>query len=86
MMWMVPAKSRFPAKRATCCRLAMCRFHDRSPARTRRDADLRTRLGQTGRERFTDQFRHQTMTRRIREVYQEILESSGTFPPCPPGN
>lgn len=37
------------------------------------DAALRTRLGQTGRERFTDQFRHQTMTRRIREVYQEIL-------------
>jgi glycosyltransferase involved in cell wall biosynthesis len=37
------------------------------------DANLRTRLGQTGRERFTDQFRHQTMTRRIREVYQEVL-------------
>ena len=40
------------------------------------DAGLRERLGQTGRERFTDQFRHQTMTRRIREVYQEILEGS----------
>ncbi len=37
------------------------------------DANLRERLGQTGRERFTDQFRHQTMTRRLREVYQEIL-------------
>jgi glycosyltransferase involved in cell wall biosynthesis len=37
------------------------------------DAELRRRLGNTGRERFSDQFRHQTMTRRIREVYQEIL-------------
>jgi glycosyltransferase involved in cell wall biosynthesis len=41
------------------------------------DVDLRQRLGKTGRERFTDQFRHQTMTRRIREVYQEILEQRG---------
>jgi glycosyltransferase involved in cell wall biosynthesis len=36
-------------------------------------AELRQRLGQTGRERFTDQFRHQTMTHRIREVYQSLL-------------
>lgn len=35
--------------------------------------ELRTQLGQTGRERFTEQFRHETMTRRIREVYAEIL-------------
>ncbi len=38
------------------------------------DAPLRKRLGDTGRERFTEQFRHQTMTRRLREIYQEILE------------
>lgn len=37
------------------------------------DADLRHRLGATGRDKFTDQFRHQTMTRRIREVYAEVL-------------
>jgi glycosyltransferase involved in cell wall biosynthesis len=37
------------------------------------DAALRQRLGATGRERFTDQFRHQTMTRRIREVYADVL-------------
>jgi glycosyltransferase involved in cell wall biosynthesis len=37
------------------------------------DAALRERLGRTGRERFTDQFRHETMTRRIREVYAEML-------------
>lgn len=37
------------------------------------DAELRARLGTTGRERFTDQFRHQTMTRKIREVYHDVL-------------
>lgn len=37
------------------------------------DPALRDRLGRTGRERFTDQFRHETMTRRLREVYAEIL-------------
>lgn len=39
------------------------------------DRELRHRLGETGRSRFTEQFRHQTMTRSIREVYQEILEA-----------
>lgn len=38
-----------------------------------RDAELRQRLGQTGRARFTDQFRHQTMTERIRQVYARVL-------------
>ncbi|HET6425843.1 MAG TPA: glycosyltransferase family 4 protein [Planctomycetaceae bacterium] len=37
------------------------------------NAGLRQRLGRAGRERFTDEFRHQTMTRRIREVYAEVL-------------
>jgi glycosyltransferase involved in cell wall biosynthesis len=37
------------------------------------DAALRDRLGMTGRERFTETFRHQTMTRRIREVYERVL-------------
>jgi glycosyltransferase involved in cell wall biosynthesis len=35
--------------------------------------ELRERLGRTGRERFVDQFRHETMTRRIREVYASLL-------------
>lgn len=39
------------------------------------DRDMRHRLGATGRARFTEQFRHQTMTRRIREVYAEVLNS-----------
>ena len=37
------------------------------------DAELRRRLGQTGRERFTEQFRHETMTRKIREVYATLI-------------
>jgi glycosyltransferase involved in cell wall biosynthesis len=37
------------------------------------DPELRRRLGATGRDRFTDQFRHQTMTRRIRELYADVL-------------
>lgn len=37
------------------------------------DSTLRERLGQEGRQRFTDQFRHETMTRRIRELYVRLL-------------
>jgi len=37
------------------------------------DADLRTRLGQVGRQRFAEQFRHEFMTRRIRELYERVL-------------
>jgi glycosyltransferase involved in cell wall biosynthesis len=39
------------------------------------DPMLRERLGRTGRERFVDQFRHETMTRRIREVYASLVTS-----------
>ncbi len=39
------------------------------------DGRLREQYGQRGRELFTDQFRHQTMTRRIRELYQGVLSS-----------
>jgi glycosyltransferase involved in cell wall biosynthesis len=38
-------------------------------------ADLRERLGANGRARFTDQFRHETMTNQIRDVYQQVLEA-----------
>lgn len=41
------------------------------------DAPLRQRLGATGRERFTEQFRHQTMTRRIRALYERVLAGQG---------
>jgi glycosyltransferase involved in cell wall biosynthesis len=39
------------------------------------DGELREKLGRAGQSRFTDQFRHQTMTRHIRDVYQQILDS-----------
>jgi glycosyltransferase involved in cell wall biosynthesis len=35
--------------------------------------DLRQRLGQQGRQRFTDQFRHQEMARQLRALYQHVL-------------
>jgi len=41
------------------------------------DAALRARLGQTGRERFTEQFRHEHMTRQIRKLYEQVLAKSG---------
>ena len=36
---------------------------------------LRTRLGNNGRLRFSEQFRHQNMTRQLREIYREVLEN-----------
>ncbi len=36
----------------------------------------RERMGAAGRVRFTDRFRHQTMTREIRALYEEILRQS----------
>ncbi|QDU64851.1 Putative glycosyltransferase EpsD [Planctomycetes bacterium Pan216] len=37
------------------------------------DPAKRERFGRTGRELFADQFRHQTMTRKIRAVYEEVI-------------
>ncbi|MBS0261723.1 MAG: glycosyltransferase family 4 protein [Planctomycetes bacterium] len=37
--------------------------------------EIRQKFGETGRARFTDQFRHETMTRRLREIYQQVLEN-----------
>ncbi len=37
------------------------------------DDKLRERLGRTGRERFTHQFRHETMTQQLREIYERLL-------------
>ncbi len=42
--------------------------------RLARDATLRQRLGENGRQRFTEQFRHENMTARIREVYHRVLK------------
>ena len=40
------------------------------------DEPLRNRLGAEGQRRFTDQFRHETMTRQIREIYRQTLDQS----------
>jgi len=37
------------------------------------DPALRERLGSEGRRRFTEQFRHETMTARTRELYERLL-------------
>jgi len=39
------------------------------------DESLRRRLGENGKSRFSQQFRHEFMTARIREVYQRVLDS-----------
>ncbi|EMI58158.1 glycosyl transferase group 1 [Rhodopirellula sallentina SM41] len=38
--------------------------------------DIRMQQGRTGQQRFTEQFRHQTMTKKIREMYQELLANT----------
>jgi glycosyltransferase involved in cell wall biosynthesis len=38
------------------------------------DAGLRERLGRCGRQRFTEQFRHEHMTRQLRTLYERLLE------------
>lgn len=40
------------------------------------DGGLRQRLGEQGARQFTDQFRHQQMTARIRQLYEQLLRSS----------
>ena len=37
------------------------------------DSELRRRFGSCGREKFTETFRHETMTERIRQVYRDVL-------------
>lgn len=38
------------------------------------NSDDRVRMGRQGQQRFTEQFRHQTMTRLIRDLYRRILD------------
>ena len=37
------------------------------------DPELRRKLGSEGRRRFADQFRHETMTRELRSLYERLL-------------
>ncbi len=45
-------------------------------ARLASDRELRNQFGQTGQGRCSDRFRHQSMTREIRELYAKLLEAS----------
>jgi glycosyltransferase involved in cell wall biosynthesis len=65
----IPKETGFlvPARATQELASALCELVD--------NPDLRTRLGTNGRARFTDRFRHQTMTRQIREVYASVLQS-----------
>jgi glycosyltransferase involved in cell wall biosynthesis len=45
----------------------------RALVRLASDAELRGRLGAEGRRRFTDQFRHETMTAKLRDLYLDLL-------------
>lgn len=48
-----------------------------------RDGDLRQQLGRCGRQRFTDVFRHQEMTRQLRGLYQRLLTGGGALSELP---
>ncbi|MGC8642350.1 MAG: glycosyltransferase, partial [Isosphaeraceae bacterium] len=39
------------------------------------DPMLREKLGQEGRRQFAVQFRHETMTRELRSLYERLLQS-----------
>jgi glycosyltransferase involved in cell wall biosynthesis len=41
------------------------------------DPALRAELGREGRRRFADRFRHETMTRELRSLYQRLLQDRG---------
>jgi glycosyltransferase involved in cell wall biosynthesis len=38
------------------------------------DPSLRSSMGQEGRHRFANQFRHETMTRQLRSLYERLLD------------
>jgi glycosyltransferase involved in cell wall biosynthesis len=40
------------------------------------DPDLRDRFGAEGRQRFTEQFRHEHMTRQLRALYEQLLSNT----------
>ncbi len=42
------------------------------------DPALRDAMGREGRRRFADQFRHETMTRQLRSLYERLLALSGS--------
>ncbi|MBI3864327.1 MAG: glycosyltransferase family 4 protein [Planctomycetia bacterium] len=45
------------------------------------DAALRQKLGEIGRAKFTELFRHETMTRRLRGIYEDVLAMCSQLAP-----
>ena len=45
-------------------------------ARLANDSELRRKLGENGRKRCVDPFRHEVMTAQIRQVYEALLDDS----------
>ena len=43
------------------------------------DPSLRSTMGQEGLRRFADQFRHETMTRQLRSLYERLLDVPGSY-------
>lgn len=64
----IPGETGFllPAQSIAELSAALCELAENS--------ELRRRFGEAGRTRFTELFRHQTMTRQIREVYADVLQ------------
>lgn len=50
------------------------------------DPAFRDRLGQAGRALCVERFKHQTMTRQLREIYQELIDRRGSNRPAMPGD
>ncbi|HPP53714.1 MAG TPA: glycosyltransferase family 1 protein, partial [Thermoguttaceae bacterium] len=42
------------------------------------DPELRARLGEEGRRRCVEQFRHERMTDQLRALYEELLRANST--------
>lgn len=68
----IPGETGFllPVEEITGLADAICELAD--------STELRDQLGRAGRERFTDVFRHQTMTAQIREVYENVLSDQSS--------
>jgi glycosyltransferase involved in cell wall biosynthesis len=49
------------------------------------DPEMRNRYGQTGRAKFIDQFRHETMTTRLREIYERVIAKRSAANPASSG-
>ena len=69
----MPEKWCFP-KPASCCSRAIWTGLRQAILDLAASPGKRAAMGREGRARFADQFRHETMTRQLRSLYERILE------------